>query len=159
MVRKPIVAGTFYEAEEEALNEQIKNCFLSKFGPGRLPEIKKEKKEKAVLGIIVPHAGYVYSGACAAYAYKEIAESASPDLFVIIGLSHSGYSSCISLEDWETPLGIARNDKDFGRSLIKTGLKQNETAHSQEHSIEVQLPFLQFTNNIDNNKNSNVVFI
>jgi hypothetical protein len=142
MVRKPVVAGMFYEAEKEALKEQIKECFLSRFGPGKLPE---GKKEKTILGIIAPHAGYTYSGACAAYSYKEIAESKLPEVFIILGLSHSGYGSCVSLEDWETPLGIVKNDRDFGKALMKnTGLKQDEMAHSQEHSIEVQLPFLQF---------------
>lgn len=144
MVRKPIVAGMFYESEKEALKEQIKECFLSEFGPGKLPE---NKKENSILGVIAPHAGYPYSGACAAYSYKEIAESKSPDIFIMLGLSHSGYGSCISMEDWETPLGIVETDKDFGRSLMKsTGLKPNEAAHRQEHSIEVQLPFLQFIN-------------
>lgn len=144
MVRKPIVAGMFYESEKEALKEQIKECFLSEFGPGKLPE---NKKENTILGVIAPHAGYPYSGACAAYSYKEIAESKSPDIFIMLGLSHSGYGSCISMEDWETPLGIVETDKDFGRSLMKsTGLKPNEAAHRQEHSIEVQLPFLQFIN-------------
>lgn len=142
MVRKPVVAGMFYEAEKEALYEQIKECFLSRFGPGKLPE---DKKEKDIVGAIAPHAGYAYSGACAAYAYKEIAESKLPEVFIILGLSHSGYGSCVSLEDWETPLGIIKNDKDFGGVLMKnTGLKQDEKAHNQEHSIEVQLPFLQF---------------
>lgn len=147
MARKPIVAGMFYESEKEALKEQIKECFLSKFGPGKLPE---GKKEKTILGVIAPHAGYIYSGPCAVFSYKEIAESKLPDLFIILGLSHSGYPSCVSLEDWETPLGIVKNDKDFGKALIKnTGLKQNEIAHNQEHSIEVQLPFLQFINKND----------
>jgi len=142
MVRKPMVAGMFYALEEEALKDQIKGCFLSKFGPGKLPE---GRKERDILGLIAPHAGYTYSGACAAYSYKEIAESKLPDLFVILGLSHSGYGSCISLKDWETPLGIVKNDKDFGKSLMKnSGLKQDEAAHDQEHSIEAQLPFLQF---------------
>jgi len=144
MTRKPIVAGMFYEEGEEALKEQIKECFLSEFGPGKLPE---EGKNRHLLGVVAPHAGYAFSGACTAYAYKEIAESEWPEVFILLGLSHSGYGSCISLEDWETPLGIAENDKDFGEALMKnTGLKQDETAHNQEHSIEVQVPFLQFIN-------------
>ncbi len=144
MTRKPIVVGTFYESEKEALQEQIKDCFLSEFGPGKLPG---ERKNRHLLGVVAPHAGYAFSGPCAAYAYKEIAESRWPEVFVLLGLSHSGYSSCISLEDWETPLGIVENDKDFGEALMNNaGLKQDETAHSQEHSIEVQVPFLQFIN-------------
>jgi hypothetical protein len=142
MARKPIVAGMFYESSKEALIGQIEECFLSEFGPGRLP---KEREGKNILGVIAPHAGYAYSGACAAYSYKEIAESALFDVFVLLGLSHSGYGSCISLEEWETPLGIVKCDRDFGKALMEnTGLRQNEEAHSQEHSIEVQLPFLQF---------------
>ena len=147
MTRKPIVAGMFYEGNKGALKEQIKECFLSEFGPGKLPE---GKKEKDILGIVAPHAGYAFSGPCAAYAYKEIAESRWPEVFILLGLSHSGYGSCISLEDWETPLGIVENDNDFSRALMENaGLKQDETAHSQEHSIEVQVPFLQFINKDD----------
>ena len=144
MVRKPIVAGMFYEEGEDALKEQIKDCFLSEFGPGKLPEGKKEKN---ILGVVAPHAGYAFSGPCASYAYEAIAESRWPEVFILLGLSHSGYGSSISLEDWETPLGIVENDNDFSKALMKnTGVKQDETAHSQEHSIEAQVPFLQFIN-------------
>lgn len=144
MIRKPIVAGTFYESEKEALYKQIKECFLSEFGPGNLPG---ERKKRRILGVVAPHAGYMCSGPCAAYAYREIAESEWPEVFILLGLSHSGYSSCISLDDWETPLGIAENYKKLGKALMEnTSLKQNEEAHSNEHSIEVQVPFLQFIN-------------
>jgi len=143
MARKPIVAGQFYPSSFEELNKQIDDCFESKFGPGALPI---RKREKEILGIISPHAGYAYSGACAAWAYKEIAESRFADLYIILGLSHSGFGSCLSLEDWETPFGLVQTDKEFGRRLIKKGIKQDEKAHAQEHSIEVQLPFLQFVN-------------
>ncbi|MBS3097212.1 AmmeMemoRadiSam system protein B, partial [Candidatus Woesearchaeota archaeon] len=93
MARKPIVAGQFYEGDFGALDKQINDCFESKFGPGALP---LGKREKNVLGIIAPHAGYVFSGPCAAWAYKEVAESKFPDLFIMLGLSHSGFGSCIS---------------------------------------------------------------
>jgi len=142
MARKPIVAGQFYEGDFGALDKQINDCFESKFGPGALP---LGKREKNVLGIIAPHAGYVFSGPCAAWAYKEVAESKFPDLFIMLGLSHSGFGSCISLEDWETPFGLVRTDKEFGKKLMENSrLKQDEDAHLEEHSIEVQLPFLQF---------------
>ena len=72
MTRKPIVAGQFYSDDFNELNTQIEESFNSKFGPGALP-IKKRTKE--IIGIIAPHAGYMYSGAGAAWAYKEIAES------------------------------------------------------------------------------------
>lgn len=142
MIRKPVVAGMFYESDKELLKKQIEGCFYSRFGPGDLP---KDKPDKQILGIISPHAGYIYSGMCAAHGYKELAECRKPDVFILLGLSHQGYGSCVSLEDWETPLGIAKNDKEFGKELMtNTGLKQDENAHSQEHSIEVQIPFLQY---------------
>lgn len=139
-MREAVVAGSFYDQDPGSLREQIKNCFLSKFGPGKLPG----KAAKETKGVICPHAGYVYSGPCAAHSYKAVAESKKPDLFIILGLSHSGYGSCVSLEDWRTPLGIAKIDKDFGKLLVKNGLEQNEAAHEEEHSIEVQVPFLQY---------------
>lgn len=142
MVRKPIIEGMFYEADKDALYEQIKGCFLSEFGPGKLPGKKDNKK---TLGFIAPHAGYVYSGPCAAFAFKELAEQKKPDTMILLGLSHSGYGSSISLVDWETPLGIVKNDVDFGKLIMEnTSLKNNEEAHNKEHSIEAQIPFLQF---------------
>jgi len=143
MTRKAIVNGQFYEASFNELDKQINECFSSKFGPGDLP-VKKRTKE--IFGIIAPHAGYAFSGPCAAWAYKEIAESKLYDCYIIIGLSHSGFGSCVSLEDWETPFGIIKTDKEFNQKLVEKGIKQDETAHQQEHSIEVQLPFLQFAN-------------
>lgn len=133
-MRHPIVAGQFYKST--GLDEQLKQCFLSKFGPGLLPA----KANKKILGIISPHAGYMFSGPCAAFGYKELAESDPCDTYVLIGLSHSGYGTCISNEDWKTPLGIAKVDSEFQLNL---GLPIDEEAHSSEHSIEVQLPFLQ----------------
>jgi len=141
MVRKPIVAGSFYPAGFEELDKSINESFNSKFGPGDLP---LKRKDKEIKGIIAPHAGYVYSGACAAWAYKEIAESKFADLYIMLGLSHSGFRTCVSLEDWETPFGTIQTDEEFGKKLMEKGIKHDEKAHQQEHSIEVQLPFLQF---------------
>jgi MEMO1 family protein len=144
MPRKPIVAGTFYPADFDELSNQINDSFHSKFGPGALP-IKKRTKE--ILGIIAPHAGYQFSGQATAWAYKEIAESKLADVYIILGLSHSGSNSCTSLEGWETPFGIVKVDQNFQKVLMaNSGLKQDEETHAKEHSIEVQLPFLQFVN-------------
>ncbi len=144
-MRKPVVAGMFYADNFDELSNQINDSFHSKFGPGALP-IKKRQKE--VLGIIAPHAGYPFSGPAAAWAYKEIAESRLADVYIMLGLSHSGFPSCISLDDWETPFGVVKVDQGFQRVLMaNSGLKSNTEAHAQEHSIEVQLPFLQFANN------------
>lgn len=144
MPRKPIVSGMFYPSDFDDLSNQINDSFHSKFGPGALP-VKKRTKE--ILGIIAPHASYQFSGPGAAWTYKEIAESKLADIYILLGLSHSGFPSCISLEDWETPFGAVNVDQDFQKVLMaNSGLKQNENAHAQEHSIEVQLPFLQFAN-------------
>jgi len=139
-MRNPVVSGAFYPADIASLKKAIKDCFLSGFGPGKLPE----KDSKKVKGIIVPHAGYNYSGPCAAFAYKVVAESIKPDLFILLGPSHAGFGSCLSLEDWKNPLGIAKVDNDFAGLLVENGIPQDEQAHAGEHSIEVQLPFLQF---------------
>lgn len=146
-MRKPIVAGQFYEANFGSLNKQIENCFFHKFGPGDLPT---RRKDNIVYGIISPHAGYAYSGPCQAWAYKEIAESKKPNTFVMIGVNHSGQGAnfSVSLDDWETPLGIVKADKGFARELINKCdfVKEDKGAHENEHSIEVQLPFLQYVN-------------
>ena len=142
-IRKPIVAGQFYEEDFNNLNKQIIECFESKKGPGALPI---NKRNGFVLGVIVPHAGYLFSGPCAAWSYKEIAESEFPDLFIIIGPNHSGIGRTSTiLDDWETPFGIVKADKEFGKKLINnSSIVEDATAHRHEHSIEVQLPFLQF---------------
>ncbi len=145
MIRKSIVAGQFYESDFGKLDNQIKSCFEHEKGPATTP--LKRDNNRIVKGIISPHAGYAFSGPCAAWSYKEIGESKFPDIFIIIGPSHSGYDSCFSRKDFETPFGIVKNDENFLSLLIKnTMIPINEEAHEKEHSIEVQLPFLQFSN-------------
>ena len=98
--------------------------------------------------IISPHAGYAYSGPCAAWCYRELAESKLPDTFIILGVDHSGYGrTALSMDSWETPLGMMRIDNELASELVKKAhIPDDDLAHSQEHSIEVQLPFLQFVN-------------
>ncbi len=142
-MRNPVVAGQFYPANAQALEEEIKRCFEHPKGPGDLPVKKRSGK---VLGAIVPHAGYMYSGPAAAWVYKEIAEAEMPDVFIILGVNHTGRGkSSTMIEHWSTPLGLARVDVDFARFLSeKTGIPIDNASHMLEHSIEVQLPFLQF---------------
>lgn len=143
MARKAIFAGQFYEKNEQELDKQITECFEGKNGPGALPLSKRTKTIKA---IIAPHAGYHYSGACAAWVYKEIAESEFADVYIIIGPNHSGSGNAISMQGYETPFGLARVDQEFAKALLEKNpeLTIDETAHESEHSIEVQIPFLQF---------------
>jgi AmmeMemoRadiSam system protein B len=138
-IREPAVAGQFYAGDKEGLIKQIEASFKSKFGPGELPEVSESKK---VLGAVVPHAGYVFSGPCASHVYAEIAASEKPDVFVILGTNHrmAGGNSTM-LGTWKTPLGKAKINDEFAREL---DININEEVHRFEHSIEVQLPFLQY---------------
>lgn len=157
MVRKPIAAGMFYEELFELLDKQISECFTHAKGPGALPA---KRTDREILGIIAPHAGYQFSGPCQAWAYKEIAESKFPDIFIILGTNHQGFGKAATLlEDFETPLGIVKTDIDFAKKLIKNSdfnIVENKELHAKEHSIEVQLPFLQFANK-DNLNNIRIV--
>jgi hypothetical protein len=149
-MRESAFAGLFYEKEPKELNRQITECFTGKMGPGALPI---EKRSGTILALLCPHAGYAYSGMCAAWAYKAIAEAELPDAFIIIGTGHTGLGSGISLQDWKTPLGTVRTDKELAESIIKKGeIRENEEVHGQEHSVEVQLPFLQFANKSEKTK-------
>lgn len=155
-MRKAIVSGQFYLSDKSALSGQVESCFFHKMGPGSLPRAFNLKARK--LALIVPHAGLPYSGACAAHAYKALTEVKKENLaetIILLGPNHSGYGKTpfsLSLENFETPLGLVRNNVDLGNSLIEAasslGLQQDEAAHKLEHSIEVQLPFLQFCYNL-----------
>ena len=144
MIREPIVAGQFYPDSFDALDKQINGNFISKLGPGELPV---HKRINNVIGIVSPHAGYTFSGACAAWGFKEIAKSKFPDLFVVLGLSHTGFNSCVTSQDFKTPFGVVKADKEFVKALTENSeLVEDDEAHNQEHSIEAQVPFLQFAN-------------
>lgn len=145
-MRKAIVAGSFYPADKDKLREDIRNFLNDAKG------IKKPERDK-IYGVVSPHAGYICSGQCAAYSYSEIIESGRVETFIILGTNHTGYVEsdfALSGEDFETPLGIAKNDKEFYDLLISKGKgvcgdsARDKIAHQNEHSIEVQLPFLQF---------------
>jgi len=144
-IRKPAVSGQFYNSNPTMLKKQIKKCFLSDLGPGSLPKKTKNNNENMIAGAISPHAGYDFSGPAAAHTFNAIAESEPVETYILLGLSHMGLPSCTSLKDWETPLGIAKNDIEFSKELSKS-ISTNESAHEKEHSIEVQIPFLQFIN-------------
>jgi len=147
-IRLPAVAGAFYEGNAEALKAQIEWTFTHSLGPGTLPKpvIKGPRK---TIGLISPHAGYMYSGPVAAHGYFQLAIDGMPELFIILGPNHTGLGSGISIdygEDWETPLGIAKVRDDVAKEIAaKSGIADlDPLAHKYEHSIEVQLPFLQY---------------
>ncbi|MBN1275152.1 AmmeMemoRadiSam system protein B [Candidatus Woesearchaeota archaeon] len=147
-MRKAAFAGLFYERGEVSLQKQLKACFEGERGPGAVPpERQTQKKASLPQGVIVPHAGYGYSGACAAWGYKALGEAPLPDVYVILAPSHKSARSGLTQEPFETPLGIVRVDQDLARRLLEKGhVKEDDELHAQEHSVEVQLPFLQFIN-------------
>lgn len=146
--RLPAQAGTFYPDTEGALRTQIHNCFLHPLGPRSIPSVPGTRDDELV-GIVVPHAGYDYSGPIAANSYYRLASSGLRESVIILGPNHTGYGSGISTMtdgQWATPLGDVPLDKSLGSSITRlSGLVDVEDeAHRREHSIEVQLPFLQF---------------
>jgi len=146
MIRKPAVAGMFYESDEDSLRKRIKWCYQHKLGPGRLPGEMGNKR--TIKGLIAPHAGYVYSGPIAAYSYLELAEDGMPETVVILCPNHTGIGSGLSTMtegSWQTPLGEVGIDHQFAKEMLNYYplLDDDPSAHAQEHSCEVQLPFLQ----------------
>jgi len=147
-VRRPTQAGAFYEGTSESLKRQIENCFLHRFGPGEVPEIAKVNL-KNVVGLICPHAGYMYSGPVAAHGYYRLALDGKPDVALIFGPNHTGYGSGLAVMNegvWRTPLGDVEVDGETANQLVSEShiVDVDESAHRFEHSIEVQLPFLQY---------------
>jgi hypothetical protein len=146
-VRKPHVANAFYEGSKSGLQNQIGTCFTHRLGPGYLPELTSGPKR--IIGVIVPHAGYMYSGPVAAHSYAQVASDGVPDSVVIIGPNHTGFGSGISIMTkgaWETPLGVAPIDTDLAEQIRASSsiIDEDDSAHVSEHSVEVQLPFLQY---------------
>ena len=144
-IRKPAVAGQFYDGNKTSLKQTIKGCFLEERGPGSLPEITKGGKN--IRGIVVPHAGYIYSGAIAAHSYYHLAKNGFADTFIILGPNHTGMGSGVAVMTegtWLTPLGEIPINESLSKQLWKGIIDNDENAHLYEHSIEVQLPFLQY---------------
>jgi len=147
-VRLPCQAGAFYEGKAEQLRKQIADCFLHELGPGKLPEVARAGP-RHVVGLICPHAGYMFSGPVAAHAYYNLASDGKPDVVVAFGPNHTGYGSALALMKegmWRTPLGDVEVDVETATQIVKEAriIDIDETAHRLEHSIEVQLPFLQY---------------
>ena len=138
MVRAPVVAGSFYDLEPSKLKKQIEACFNHKIGPRGM------KKERLVAAV-VPHAGYMYSGPVAAWVYSRI-ENAN---YVILGPNHSGVGDEFAIVKeglWKTPLGGVAIDEEMADRITKLCeiVSYDVIPHQSEHSIEVQLPFLQY---------------
>ena len=146
-VRRPCQAGGFYAGNPEALKRQIENCFTHKLGPGKIPNVKEGSRK--IVGLVCPHAGYMYSGPVAAHSYYSLAADGKPDVIVIFGPNHTGQGSGLAVMKegvWRTPLGDIQIDQETAHQILLKSkiIDIDELAHVYEHSIEVQLPFLQY---------------
>jgi MEMO1 family protein len=134
VVRRPAVAGLFYPQSDRPLRLQVEGL------------IAKAGEQTEAVGVVVPHAGYMYSGAVAGAVYARLTR---PETCVILGPNHTGLGAAAAIMSsghWETPLGEAVIDAELARAILERSdvLEEDEYAHRREHSIEVHLPFLQF---------------
>jgi AmmeMemoRadiSam system protein B len=147
-VRHPAYAGTFYEGTSQSLKNQIEACFTSELGPKALPHVEDSELKRTV-GLVSPHAGYMYSGPVAAHGYYQLASDGKPDLIVAFGPNHTGMGSGLAVMRegaWRTPLGEVEIDTATADNIIRESsiIDVDDAAHTREHSIEVQLPWLQY---------------
>jgi AmmeMemoRadiSam system protein B len=136
MQRSPAVAGMFYEATPERLRKQVADCFA---------QAPRAGTKEPFLGAIVPHAGLMYSGHVAAALYERVE---IPNRMIILSPNHTGLGRGAAINRdgaWSTPLGVVQVDEELARELCdRTSELVNDTvAHAREHSLEVQLPFIQ----------------
>lgn len=144
-MRKPAVAGQFYPGRKRDLLEIVEASYYDRLGPGKMPPKKVSRGGGKIKGMVVPHAGLVFSGPCAAHTYRKLALSGLPESYIVIGPNHHGMGSrvAVSLEDWDMPFGKVSVDKKLGKTLVGDVASCDEGAHAFEHSVEVQMPFLQ----------------
>jgi hypothetical protein len=133
MIREPSVAGQFYPSNPAVLRRDIESYFA-------VPESPLEAK-----AVVSPHAGYIYSGGVAGAIFGAVR---LPNRFIILGPNHTGKGGPLALApagEWRTPLGLVALDTDLNARLLEECplLREDRTAHSREHSLEVQIPFLQ----------------
>ncbi|MBI9065141.1 MAG: AmmeMemoRadiSam system protein B [Marinilabiliaceae bacterium] len=138
-IRKPVVAGRFYEGNKVVLGEQVRNM---------IDTAPLSDQTNRVLALIVPHAGYVFSGEVAAAAYKQLGSECQIKNVFLVGSSHRVAFEGASVYEkghYQTPLGEVEINNDITRQLINESqfINFREEAHNAEHCLEVQLPFLQ----------------
>ncbi|MGM0771605.1 MAG: MEMO1 family protein [Halobacteriota archaeon] len=130
-MRQPTVAGQFYPLSPKNLKKEVSRCYQG-----------IEITPRDVIGAVVPHAGYIYSGKVAASVYANLPKA---DTYIFFGPNHTGYGSPVSMsqDTWNNSLGDIETDREIGKLLAGTIIDMDEIAHRFEHSIEVQIPFLQ----------------
>ena len=138
MIRPPAVAGRFYPDDPVRLRSAV-DSFLARENPG------SDGRKVAALACVVPHAGYAYSGGVAGEVYRRIE---IPERVILVGPRHfprGAPLAIVSSGGWQTPLGTAPIDSRLAEEIVRAfpTLREDALAHSTEHSIEVQLPFVQ----------------
>ena len=146
MMRRPAVAGQFYPSDPEKLLEMIRWA-LSEVGVPKIPS-PNPTGPRNILTIVVPHAGYKYSGPTAASAFNCLAGDGRPSSFLVLGPNHRGDGPLVSIMTtgrWSTPLGDVEVDDELATAIVEGSelFQADASAHDKEHSIEVQLPFIQ----------------
>jgi AmmeMemoRadiSam system protein B len=133
--------------EEE---KELERSFRSKHGVGETTKWSSGGERK-ILGAVVPHAGYMYSGPIASHVYYELAKDGNPEGIVILGPNHYGIPGFSVMHEgtWRMPMGDVMVDAELATAIVNHSqfLDINPEAHRREHSIEVQLPFLQYIYN------------
>jgi len=147
-IRFPVVSGAFYPSSKDSLIKEIEKCFKHHLGPGKIPD-KPIEYFPRISFLISPHAGYIYSGPVAAHSYYNLYKSPLPKTIIILGPNHQGYGTNVSIYPegvWRTPLGEVKIDEEVAYNLAKASdvFSLDEESHMYEHSIEVQIPFLQY---------------
>jgi hypothetical protein len=132
--RQPAVAGRFYPAQREALVREVE------------AHIDLKAKKSPALGIVAPHAGFMYSGDVAGAVYSRIE---IPDTVIIIGPNHTGHGEAVAVMTegaWAMPMGDIAIDAELANAICEETFiaKRDSSAHQFEHSLETQLPFLQY---------------
>jgi len=145
--RRSILAGSWYAGSRDSLIAQIEDLFRGPLGPGQTPALGRP--DENLVGIMSPHAGYMYSGQAAAKAYFEVSRHGPKDVVVLLGPNHHGVGSPIAISPslrWSTPIGDVDVDLELAKDISKrSGVADlDERAHASEHSLEIQLPFLQY---------------
>jgi AmmeMemoRadiSam system protein B len=145
-LRRAAVAGSFYPSTRSELSSMVNSCYLHPLGPGHAPPAPPGHAN--VVAVVSPHAGYEYSGPVAAHSYLHVSSLRAPDLIVIVAPNHYGVGSGVATfkdGEWETPLGRMRVDEEAASKLVRDSgiVTFDPEAHRMEHSLEVQLPFLQ----------------
>jgi hypothetical protein len=141
-IRKAYRAGSFYPADERSCRQELQRCF----GDYHPPDVPN-----TLYGGIVPHAGWIFSGATAAKVFKSIEEKANPETFLIFGAVHvwglGRKASLFERGGWETPCGTIPIDEELAQMILEKApdaVQADQRSHHEEHSIEVQIPFIQY---------------